>query len=566
MTKPATSADGRTEDLQQKLTACSASLRQLKRVVVAFSAGVDSTFLLALAARTLGAANVLAAVGVSPSLPQRELASARELAAGFGVEMVEVPTGELDNPQYAANPAQRCYFCKHDLFSRLLALAQSRACVAVVSGANADDTGDFRPGLSAGAKLGVHNPLMDAGLTKREIRELSRQMGLPTWDKPAMACLASRVPYDSPITAARLGRIERAENLLRDLGFRQVRVRDHDTVARIEVPLEDLGRLIAAGEQITREFKAAGYIYVTADLAGLRSGSSNEVLGLASGVAQPPSAVPSEETAHSAKATAEGGCATSDFERYARQMVFEPVGLAGQKALAQGRVLIVGVGGLGSWVAELLARAGVGYLRLADDDRVDMVNLHRQGLYAEADAQGSVPKVQAAAARLRQLNSQVTVQAVAQRVDHRNIAALADDVDVIIDGTDNFATRFLINDYSVKAAKPWIFAGAVQAEAQAAAFIPGRTPCLRCVLDELPPVCRDPNCRTAGVLSMPLAAIASFEAMEAVKILLGRLDVVSPFLLKLDLWSNQVQRLNLSNHRNPQCECCGQRQFEYLEP
>jgi molybdopterin-synthase adenylyltransferase len=255
-----------------------------------------------------------------------------------------------------------------------------------------------------------------------------------------------------------------------------------------------------------------------------------------------------------------------DFERYARQMVFEPIGLAGQKALARGRVLIVGVGGLGSWVAELLARAGVGFLRLADDDRVDTVNLHRQGLYGEADAQGRLQKVRAAASRLGQLNGLVKLDAVAERVDYCNIAALADDVDVIVDGTDNFATRFLINDYCVKTGRPWVFAGAVRAEAQTAVFIPGRTPCLRCVLDDLPPVCRDPNCRSAGVLSMPLAAIASFEAMETVKILLGRLDAVSPYLLKLDLWSNQVQRLHLANHRNPQCECCGQRQFEYLDP
>jgi adenylyltransferase/sulfurtransferase len=266
----------------------------------------------------------------------------------------------------------------------------------------------------------------------------------------------------------------------------------------------------------------------------------------------------------------EDGAPTADdvpnFERYARQMVFAPVGAAGQKKLAAGRVLIVGVGGLGSWVAELLARAGVGFLRLTDDDRVDEVNLHRQALYAQADADARRPKVQAAAARLRQLNSQAAVEPIAQRLDHRNIAALADDVQLIIDGTDNFATRFLINDYSVKMARPWIFAGAVGAEAQMAVFVPGQTACLRCVLDELPPVCRDPNCRTAGVLSMPVAAIAAFEAMEAIKILLGRLDAVSPYLLKLDLWSNQVQRLNLARHRNAQCECCGQRQFEYLQP
>jgi uncharacterized protein len=279
-TKAVTPAAAGAKDTQKKLAACADSLRQLGRVVVAFSAGVDSTFLLSLAAETLGPANVLAAVGVSPSLPQRELASARELAGKFGAELIEVPTGEMENPQYAANPARRCYFCKHDLFTRLLALAKTRGYRAVISGANADDTGDFRPGLSAGAELGVRNPLLEAGLTKAEIRALSRQRGLPTWDKPAMACLASRVPYDSPITPARLGRIEQAENILRDLGFGQVRVRDHGTIARIEVPLADLERLMASREQIVRQLKAAGYVYVAADLAGLRSGSGNEMLGL----------------------------------------------------------------------------------------------------------------------------------------------------------------------------------------------------------------------------------------------------------------------------------------------
>jgi uncharacterized protein len=268
-TKAVTPAAAGAKDTQKKLAACADSLRQLGRVVVAFSAGVDSTFLLSLAAETLGPANVLAAVGVSPSLPQRELASARELAGKFGAELIEVPTGEMENPQYAANPARRCYFCKHDLFTRLLALAKTRGYRAVISGANADDTGDFRPGLSAGAELGVRNPLLEAGLTKAEIRALSRQRGLPTRDKPA-----------SPITPARLGRIEQAENILRDLGFGQVRVRDHGTIARIEVPLADLERLMASREQIVRQLKAAGYVYVAADLAGLRSGSGNEMLGL----------------------------------------------------------------------------------------------------------------------------------------------------------------------------------------------------------------------------------------------------------------------------------------------
>jgi uncharacterized protein len=261
-----------------KLAACQADLRQMGRVVVAFSAGVDSTCLLALAAETLGAAQVLAGIGVSPSLPQRELAEARELAGQLGVELAEIPTGELENPQYAANPAERCYFCKHDLFSRLVNLAKQRGFHAVLSGANTDDVGDFRPGLKAGAELGVRNPLMDAGLSKADVREISRRMGLPTWDKPAMACLASRVPYGKTITAEKLSRIELAEQVLKDRGFRQVRVRDHDSVARVEVPQEDMARLLSQRQAVIEGLNACGYAYVAMDLAGFRSGSSNEVL------------------------------------------------------------------------------------------------------------------------------------------------------------------------------------------------------------------------------------------------------------------------------------------------
>ncbi len=264
--------------LQARLDLCRDILRDCQRVVVAFSAGVDSTFLLAVAVQTLGTGNVLAAIGVSPSLPKRELASARELADRLGVTLAEIATGELDDPQYAANPAQRCYFCKHDLFTRLAVTAKERGFTAIVSGANADDVGDFRPGLKAGAELGVRNPLMDAGLTKGDVRELSRRMDLPTWDKPAMACLASRVPYGHPITAQRLARIERAEQAIKDLGFRQVRVRDHDAVARIEVPSEDLHRLLASRLEVTAQLKQCGYTFVAMDLSGFRSGSANEVL------------------------------------------------------------------------------------------------------------------------------------------------------------------------------------------------------------------------------------------------------------------------------------------------
>ena len=291
--------------LAAKRSDCIVRLRKVGSAVVAFSAGADSTLLLALAAEAMGPTNVLAAMGVSPSLPQRERLEGRALAARLGVELAEITTDELADARYAANPANRCYYCKHELFSRLARLAQARGLRAVLSGANADDTGDFRPGLEAGRELGVRNPLMEAGLSKAEVRELSRAMGLPTWDKPAMACLASRVPYDSPITADRLGRIERAENWLRDAGLRQVRVRDHGPVARIEVPLDDQPLLLAIRPQLLDHFRVLGYVYVTMDLAGFRSGSSNEVLGppgpLPPAVAQPFQAVQGEPEAQAGK-------------------------------------------------------------------------------------------------------------------------------------------------------------------------------------------------------------------------------------------------------------------------
>lgn len=272
------SFDSLPAPLPARLAGAADILAKLGKVVVAFSGGVDSTFLLALAVKVLGKDNVLAAVGVSPSLAGREHDEARQLAAQIGARLVEVPTGEMDKAEYAANPKNRCYYCKSDLFCRLKALAQREGFSAVAAGANADDTGDFRPGMQAGKELGVVNPLLEAGLTKADIRAASKLLGLPTWSKPSYACLASRVPYGQAITPEKLSRIERAEYVLRDLGFAGCRVRDHGPVARIEVPADMLAQAVTVREKIVDPLKQLGYQYVALDLQGFRSGSMNEAI------------------------------------------------------------------------------------------------------------------------------------------------------------------------------------------------------------------------------------------------------------------------------------------------
>ncbi|MBI2864264.1 MAG: ATP-dependent sacrificial sulfur transferase LarE [Chloroflexi bacterium] len=248
-------------------------------VVVAYSGGVDSTFLVAVAHEVLGS-NAVAVVAASPTYPQSEVDAAKDLSSQLGIRCLLIETHELEDPDFSANSPYRCFHCKSELFTRLREIADREGMAFVVDGSNHDDLGDFRPGRQAASKLGVRSPLCEAGLTKAEIRALSHRLGLPTWDKPSLACLSSRFPYGTPITLDVLARIAAAEDYLRSLGFRQLRVRHHDTIARIEVPPESIPGFLDPDVRtgIVEKFKQIGYSYVTLDLAGYRTGSMNEVL------------------------------------------------------------------------------------------------------------------------------------------------------------------------------------------------------------------------------------------------------------------------------------------------
>ena len=254
-------------------------LRVIGSAVVAFSSGVDSTFLLRVAHEELGE-RVVAVTARSHTFPKRELDEAAAFCRAEGVRHVVIDSEELDIPGFAENPPDRCYHCKRELFGRLLAFARENGLAAVLEGSNIDDDGDYRPGRRAIRELGIVSPLHEAGLTKAEIRALSREMGLPTSDKPSFACLASRFPYGERITAAGLERVEKAEQWLLDAGFglRQLRVRSHGDMARIEVPSDDIPRLAARAAEIAAAFKDLGFAYVTLDLLGYRTGSMNETL------------------------------------------------------------------------------------------------------------------------------------------------------------------------------------------------------------------------------------------------------------------------------------------------
>jgi pyridinium-3,5-biscarboxylic acid mononucleotide sulfurtransferase len=252
-------------------------LASFESVIVAFSGGVDSAYLAWAATRVLGPA-ALCVTADSPSYPDYHRQLAVRVARDFGLHHEFVRTSEFEQTEYRANPVNRCYYCKSELYDVLSRLAASRGIAMIVDGSNADDRSDYRPGRTAAREFGVRSPLDEADLTKSDIRELSRRAGLPTWDEPASACLPSRIPYNSEVTTEKLGMIERAEAVLRHMGFRVCRVRHHDQLARLEIGADELNRALdpAVREHIVRELRAIGYQHVTIDLRGYRMGSLNE--------------------------------------------------------------------------------------------------------------------------------------------------------------------------------------------------------------------------------------------------------------------------------------------------
>ena len=269
---------GMEETLASKRQRLIEILRDMGSCVIGFSGGVDSTFLFALAAEVLGD-RVLAVTASSETYPLRELREAEELARRIGGRHRLIVSEELDIPGFADNPKDRCYFCKKELFGKLREIADQEGIAHVLDGSNVDDQGDYRPGRKASKELGVRSPLEEAGLTKADIRELSREMGLATWDKPAFACLSSRFPYGVKITREKLGMVGRAEDSLRELGLRVLRVRHHGDVARLELGAEEFGRVVnGLRDEVVRRVKEAGYTYVALDLQGYRTGAMNEVL------------------------------------------------------------------------------------------------------------------------------------------------------------------------------------------------------------------------------------------------------------------------------------------------
>ncbi len=254
-----------------------------------------------------------------------------------------------------------------------------------------------------------------------------------------------------------------------------------------------------------------------------------------------------------------------NLDRYVRQMRYAPLGEAGQRRLSQARVLLCGCGALGSVLANTLVRAGVGYLRIVDRDFLELNNLQRQVLYDEADVAAGLPKAIAAQAKLRQINSQVEVEAVVADVDHARLPKLCQDVDLLLDGTDNFQTRFLLNDAALKFQKPWVYGGCIGAEGQTMTILPGETACLRCLMLDPPPAGATPTCDTAGILGPVVNVVASFQAAEAIKILSGHCEAISRRLTVIEMWENRVRQIDLSNLRETvDCPACKHGHLDWL--
>lgn len=266
-------------ELEEKTARLETILKEMGGAVIALSGGADSTLLLAVAAKVLGK-NALAVTARSSTFPERELKSAFEMSEKLGARHRVVDSEELEIEGFAENPADRCYWCKKELYEKIKAIAAEEGLAWVAEGSNVDDRGDYRPGRKALSEAGIRSPLEEAGFTKAQVRELSRKLDLPTWDRPALACLASRFPYHTRITKEGLTQVDRAEETLRALGFRQVRVRHHGDVARVELLAEDLPKALELRERIVEGIKNAGYTYVALDLQGYRMGAMNETLGV----------------------------------------------------------------------------------------------------------------------------------------------------------------------------------------------------------------------------------------------------------------------------------------------